>query len=410
VLALVALSLAAERRTPVVVAVERAMPAVVSLECEVQQTSPFLMMGGSYTATSDGSGVLIDADGVVLTNAHVVQGAGRITAQLPDGRTFNARVLGLEQDLDLAVLQLDDASGLPTVVLGTSSDLMLGETVIALGNPYGLDHTVSTGVVSTVSREMEIAEGVYQTYVQTDAAINPGNSGGALVNIDGDLIGVNTAVHSAGQGIGFAIPADRAVKVAHDLMRFGSVRAPWLGVDLVDVSAYKLRGTPLSEGAVQVSWVHDGGPAAGKLQKGDLLYKVDDRPIHSRADLNAFLAESAPGRSVGLDVYRGSSHRRVTLSTGAADSASWARTLEDVLGITLAPSQGGLVVETAHPQGAWVRYRLRVGDVIEAVDGRTVGTAEQLAAALVAARSSHRPSALFTVRRGRYRGNINLPI
>lgn len=207
-------AMAAERRTPVVEAVERATPAVVTIETQVSQSSPFAALYGAPRSSSAGSGVVIDSDGVVLTNAHVVEGALSIEVHTNDGRSWPAVVLAMESELDLAVLRLEGARDLPQIAMADSDALLLGEPAIAIGNPYGLGLTVSTGIVSSVQRDVEIRSGLYQSYIQTDAAINPGNSGGALVNIHGELIGINTAIRADAEGIGFAIPVNRARKIA----------------------------------------------------------------------------------------------------------------------------------------------------------------------------------------------------
>jgi len=401
---------ASQRMTPVVSAVRRATPSVLAIECESQVQSPFAIMG-STTASSQGSGVIIDASGVVLTNAHVVSGADSITAHDADGTIWPATILGLDADLDLAVLRLDDADGLPAIQRGDGADVWLGETVLAIGNPLGLGLTVSTGVVSSVRREIEIQSGLFQAYIQTDAAINPGNSGGALVNLDGELIGINTAIHAGAEGIGFAIPVDRAWKVARDLIAHGSVRAPWLGMDLADISTYRLRGTALEEGAVLVKWVYPGGPAeASGLAQGDLVYWVDQRPVHSRADLNAYLAPQSPGAEVALSAFHGTTPLELRLTTSEVPGDIGASALKSVLGIEVEPVGGGVVVSRAASDGAWARARLRRGDAILAVDGRAVTSPEELHRFIQEAKARHRPTAVFTIRRGRYRGSVDLPI
>ena len=401
---------AGPRETPVVQAIEASAPAVVSIATELPVQSPFLFTRGG-TATSDGSGVIIDARGLVLTNAHVVSGAMSITAHDAQGRDWPAHVVGLDADLDLAVLQLEGAHGLSPITLGTSGDLLLGEPAIAIGNPYGLGLTVSTGIVSSVSREVEIQRGVFQEYVQTDAAINPGNSGGALVNIHGELIGINTAIHAEGEGIGFAIPVDRARKIAGDLALYGEVQVPWLGVDLEDISTSRLRGTPLSEGAVQVTRVYAQGPGdQGGLAVGDLVYKVDGRPVHSRADLNAYLASQTRGGTVTVALARQGTLEQRRVETGAIPQDLPQRLLSETLGISVRASQSGLVVDKASAQGTWIRSGLRVGDLVVAVNGSPVRSARDLATALERAKAGHRPSALFTIRRGRFTGTITLAI
>ncbi len=399
------------RVTSVVEAVRRSAPAVVSIQTEQPVSSPFLFTRVSGSATSDGSGVIIDPRGLVLTNAHVVSGAIAITAHDAEGQEWPAQIVGLDADLDLAVLRLEGASDLSAITVGTSADLMLGEPVIAIGNPYGLGLTVSTGVVSSVSREVETQRGVFQEYVQTDAAINPGNSGGALVNIHGELIGINTAIYAQAEGIGFSIPVDRAEKIARDLALFGQVQVPWLGVDLEDVSTHRLRGTPLAEGAVQVARVYDRGPGklAG-LQRGDLVYKVDGRPVRSRADLNTYLASLERGGTVKVDLARRGELKGFQVRTGTVPEDLVERLLSEGLGISVRPVQDGLVVDGAAPQGTWMRSGLRIGDLVVAVNGDPVRSHQDLADALGRAKAGHRPSALFTIRRGRFTGTITLSI
>lgn len=403
---------AADRRTPVVLAVERAAPAVVSIETEVSMQSPFALLGAApYETTSQGSGVIIDSKGVVLTNAHVVSGATSIRVHSADKRSWTARVVGLDPDLDLAVLSLEGASELPTIPMGSSAGLMLGETVIAIGNPYGLGQTVSTGVVSSTQREVEITQGTWQTYVQTDAPINPGNSGGALVDIDGNLIGINTAIFGGAEGIGFAIPVDRARKVASDMVAYGEVRAPWLGVDLRTVSQRKLVGTPLSQGAVQVSKVYSGSPAdkAG-IKGGDLIYLVDARPARSVLDLNAALAEKKPGDKLEVAFYRGTQSMKATLAGGEVPPDIGKAALKDTLGVDVAEKNGVLVVTAMRATGSWTRAGLQVNDTILAVNGKSVRTQAELETALTRAKAQHRATALITVGRGRYRGDVTLDI
>ncbi|MBK9645389.1 MAG: trypsin-like peptidase domain-containing protein [Deltaproteobacteria bacterium] len=405
---------AADRRTPVVLAVERAVPSVVSIDVELSVQLPFgFLLGGSGTAqtTSQGSGVILRADGVVLTNAHVVDGATTIKVHTADGRVFTAQVVGLDADLDLAVLLLDGAKDLTPIALGKSGELYLGESVIAIGNPYGLGQTVSTGVVSSRAREVELAPGVYQHYIQTDAAINPGNSGGALVNLDGQLIGLNTAIRAGAEGIGFAIPVDRAWKVAQDMLTFGEVRAPWLGVDLKDISRQRLQGTPVAAGAVQVVRVYPESPAAkAGLKAGDLLYQSQGRPVRSTADLNGALAEEKPGAKLTLQLYRGATAMKVDLTTISLPEGVEATVLKDTLGAQLQVVNGALVFSSLTATGSCVKRGIVVGDVLHAVDGRPVKSLDELNLALRRAKAHHRASVVFTVSRGRMRGNLTVDI
>ena len=399
----------ADRRTPVVQAVERATPAVVTIDVEVQTSSPFSFYGAAVS-NSEGSGVIIAADGVVLTNAHVVSGARSITVHTNDGASWAASVVAMESDLDLAVLQLQDASGLPTITMGDSDDLLLGETAIAIGNPYGLGLTVSTGVVASISREVETRQGLSQRYIQTDAAINPGNSGGALVNINGDLIGINSAIRANAEGIGFAIPVNRARKIAEDMVVFGEVRAPWLGCDLVTINPRRLAGTGI-DGAVRVIGVWPGGPAekAG-LVDGDLIFEVNSRSIASRTDINSQLAELKPGAKVSVRFARGNKIQTGSVVSSALPSAIGSKSLGDVLGIALTPSAAGLQVTKAAENGSWVAAQLRVGDIIVGADGRRLRTVDELKEAISRAKARHRGSLLFTVQRERHQGQVEVGV
>ncbi len=409
---LLALSLAyaTERRTPVVIAVEEAAPAVVSIETEMTLANPFPFWGpDTYKTGSQGSGVIINENGVILTNAHVVHGAEGISIHMADGRELEATLIGMEPDLDLAVLRVE-AEGLPVIELGTSSELMLGETVIAIGNPYGLGQTVSTGVVSHVEREVEIQPGIVQDYIQTDAAINPGNSGGALVNLDGQLVGINTAVHAQAEGIGFAIPVDRAHKAAMDLMLYGHVKVPWLGMDLSDISKRRLYDTPLEEGAVLVTTVHPDSPAArAGLERGDLVYKADGRPIHSRADLNAYLS-GMKGQRVKLSLYRGTEPMEIQVKTAKLPESFVEDVVANILGASLEAQDSRVVVTEVRPEGAFFEAGLREGDVILAVNGQAIAHMEDLRRVLGEAKGEHRPSAAFTIDRADTVGTVTLRI
>jgi len=396
------------RRTPVVEAVEKAAPSVVAIDCKRTVQSPFAMLG-SYDASSQGSGVIIHESGLVLTNAHVVDGASGVTAHTLSGESYTAMVVAVEPDLDLAVLKLQDAEGLRAIELATEQPLILGEPTIAIGNPYGLGLTVSTGVISSPLREIETRDGVSQSFVQTDAAINPGNSGGALVDINGALIGINTAIYPAGEGIGFAIPVDRAWKVAGDLLTYGSLRAPWLAVDLDDIDPHLLRGTSLEgeAGAVVVTRVHD---SAVGLKTGDVLFKVEGRPVRSRADLNTYLGGRSPGDSLSVSLYREKSLLDASVRTTEIPEDIGATTLKSVVGMDVAIGRKGLTISKLSSRGSASEEGLQVGDVLLSVDGVTVRDSEGLAEVLARAKANHRATVYVLVRRGPIRGGVILPI
>lgn len=390
------------RRTPVVQAVQRATPAVVTIQVEVATASPFMRFAARQNS-SEGSGVIIGADGVVLTNAHVVDGASKITVFLQDERTFEAGIVAADPSLDLAVLQLRGARGLPTIPLGDSSDLLLGEPAIAIGNPYGLGLTVSTGVVSSTNRDMNVGQGPTQTYIQTDAAINPGNSGGALVNIHGELIGINTFIHSVAEGVGFAIPVNRARKIAADLISHGAVQLPWLGFALQD--AVTRRGRQL----VMVRRVHAGGPAekAG-LVPGDLITSIDGHEVTTRSDVNARLAELSVGGTVRLEVRRDQTPRTVELRGVTPPARLGELAVSSVWGVEVRATSDVLEVTSVTRGGTWSGAGLAVGDYIVEVDGRRVRTRDELVAALGRAVHRHRPNAYVTVIRKPYRGTVEV--
>lgn len=391
------------RESSVVRAVKMASPSVVAITTEVATQNPFSWMGNS-TASSEGSGVVIDADGIILTNAHVVEGAIAIEATFNDDTTYDAEIIGLAPELDLAVLRLNTNRASGAVTIGNSEDLMLGETVIALGNPFGLGHTVTTGVISAIDRPLETERRIYQNFIQTDASINPGNSGGPLVNIDGELVGINTAIRSNAEGIGFAIPVDRAMKVAHDILNFGRVQRPWLGVDIEDVF-FEMNGKRRT--APQVSWVYPDHP---QLKKQDTIISIDGKSVQGRGDLNAYLSTLNPGTSVAVEIWRRGETQTIQLDTETLPNSVIDMALEDVLGVQLSIRQSTVQIARVSSQGAVARNGLKVGDQILAVNGQRVRNLEEVRTIVANAKSDHKGAAIFTVRRGRYQGQVELPI
>src|SRR5436305_7099548 len=233
-------TVSASRRTPIVVVAHNVLPSVVNIQTEAtirrRQVDPFFDPfgffggGGNRTAQSLGSGFVWSSDGIIVTNNHVVEGASRISVIFNDGTQLSAKLIGVDPDSDLAVLRID-AKKLTPAPIGTSADLMIGETVVAVGNPFGLSGSVTTGVVSALGRSVPSKEEgrTFTDFIQTDASINPGNSGGPLLNIEGKVIGINTAFYAMAQGIGLDIQADRAKKVIQDILRYGQVHSAWIG-------------------------------------------------------------------------------------------------------------------------------------------------------------------------------------
>ncbi|MGA1497468.1 MAG: S1C family serine protease, partial [Steroidobacteraceae bacterium] len=254
-----------------------------------------------------GSGVIYDDRGHVVTNYHVVASATQVSVQLRDGRDLPARLVGSDRDTDLAVLQVE-ANGLPIVPLGRSDRLRVGEPVLAIGNPLGLGQTVTQGIVSATGRG-RLGVSTFESFIQTDAAINFGNSGGALVNGQGELVGINTAViaRNAGiEGIGFAIPVDLARGVVDAILRDGRVIRGWIGIRPQALKPEEARQFGYPEGSVIVTGVYRGAPAASEgMRPGDVITELDGKAVNGAEDLLARIASTAPGGSLMVTVRRG---------------------------------------------------------------------------------------------------------
>ena len=415
-LALLAPPLAAarenNRETPVVRAVRRVSPAVVNISSAYEsrnRRSPFSGFGfdsffeeffkdfmdprfeSRRQHTSLGSGVIIDGErGLILTNSHVIQKASTIKVVLLDEREFEARIVGADPDSDLAVLKIDTTESLPAVEMGSSEDLMIGETVIAIGNPFGFSHTVTTGVISAIKRSIRSQERVYREFIQIDASINPGNSGGPLLNINGELIGINTAIYAKAQGIGFAIPINKARRIVADLIQYGEVKQAWIGLVVQDLDERLARYLkyPQSKG-VMVESVENGSPAqAAGFVDGDILKSVNDRKISTRDEYLLATKSVAAGQSVDFQIWREGGTRVVRVKTRLyplelADDLS-----RRLLGITVSDltaknrrtydiSAGrGVVIATVDPKSYLARIGARPGDVIRQVDDTTIGNKE----------------------------------
>jgi len=300
---------------------EKAMPAVVNISLtklsKVQGQMPFPFFFGPGPDQQErreqgvGSGVIVSTDGYVITNNHVVSDAQEIKVTLYDKREFDAEVVGTDPKSDVAVIRIKAApNDLKPIAIGDSSRIRLGDVVLAIGNPFGVGQTVTMGIVSAKGRaDVGIIAGGYEDFIQTDAAINPGNSGGALVNMEGQLIGINTAILSRSggyQGIGFAIPTNMVSPIMESLKKFGKVTRGWLGVSIQDVdqelaSAMKL---PTSRG-VLISDVQAGSPAqkAG-LKRGDVVVKIDGQPVETTGHFRNAIALGGSDKSVKLELYR----------------------------------------------------------------------------------------------------------
>jgi len=403
------------RRTPVVQVVERVAPAVVNISAEatVRAADPFFggLFGGRTRRTQSlGSGLIVDPLGIVVTNAHVIEGASRIVVTTLDGRELEADVLGADRDADLAVLKVQ-AKGLPATPLGRSSDLLMGETVIAIGNPFGLSHTVTTGVLSARGRTVPSEDGEtrYTDFLQTDATINPGNSGGPLVNLAGQVIGVNTAIIQ-GSGIGFAIPADRAQRVVDDLLRFGELQPLWTGLRLetVDAELARREGLPVARGALVVKVFPDSPAARAGLAAGDVLTAIEGKPAAAREDLATALYSVPAGTPVRIEVRRGARTFPLALVAVRPPRGLGLTVLEQALGLTVSGGARGLVVEGVARGSLAARAGLEPGDRLLGANGQRLEGTEQLGHEVL--RGVDRGSLLLVVGRGRYAYNLNFPL
>ena len=263
-----------------------------------------------------GSGVIVSPEGILLTNNHVIAQAGEIDVRLTDGREVRAEVVGTDPETDLAVLRIPLA-GLPAITLGRAQDLRVGDGLLAIGNPFNVGQTVTAGIVSALGRN-GLGLSTFESFIQTDAAINPGNSGGALVNAQGQLVGINTAIYSrngGSNGIGFAIPVDVAQRVMEGLLRDGVVRRGWIGVEPRELTAefvdsFKL---PIKQGVLITGVLQDGPASKGGLKPGDVVVAVAGKPVLSVAQLLDTVAALPPGQTAKVGVQRGAQALELSL-------------------------------------------------------------------------------------------------
>ena len=343
-----------------------------------------------------GSGFIISADGYILTNDHVVDDADEITVQLAGGKTYPAVIKGIDQKLDLALLKIDSDETLPTVKLGNSEQLEIGEWVMAIGNPFGLEQTVTVGIVSAKGRV--IGAGPYDNFIQTDASINPGNSGGPLFNTRGEVVGINTAIVAGGQGIGFAIPINAAKNILPQLKETGHVTRGWLGVTIQHVSEELADsfGLESAEGAL-VSSVAAGSPAdqAG-LKRGDIILSLNDQHIASMTDLPRLLADIPVGETAKVTVFRDGKERDFNVQVGELEDTVQAKKTSnnDSLGLSvmeISPelrrrlniqAEQGVVITAVTPASPAAESGLRPGDVIVEFNNQQITSTQDLTAAL----------------------------
>jgi serine protease Do len=342
-----------------------------------------------------------------VTNDHVISGASKIYVTTSDGRELSAELLGADADNDLAVLKVE-GTGLRPVRVGATGDLMIGETAIAVGNPFGLSNTVTTGIVSALQRTVKGEVRTYTDFIQTDAAINPGNSGGALCNVLGELIGINTAIVGGANTIGFAIPIERVRRIVDDLLRYGEVKSVWIGVRGATANAQGARPSARGLG-MRVRSVYPASPAedAG-LEPGDLVVGINGRPVESREDFDTLLASVSPGASVNVELKRGDRSRTVSVKAARTPADLGLEVLRREIGISVAQHRSSLVLTSVARESPADRKGLERGDVLVAVNGRRVSSLEEAARAVE--RGYGRSGLVLVVGRGGYAYNVTFAL
>ena len=407
------------RETAVVKAVRNISPAVVNISSAYEirkRTSPFSGFGFNpffeeffkdffdprfdrrQRHTSLGSGVIIDGKkGLILTNAHVIQKAGTIKIVLQDEREFEARIVGADPDSDLAVLRIDSEQRLPSIKMGSSDDLMIGETVIAIGNPFGFSHTVTTGVISALNRSIRSEDREYHDFIQIDASINPGNSGGPLLNINGDLIGINTAIYAKAQGIGFAIPIKKARKIISDLIQHGEVIHAWVGITVqnIDENVARYLEIPGQKG-VMVTSVEPHSPAkeAG-LQEGDIITSMGKKRIDSIGDYESVTKSLAAGDTLQAKLWRNGDKQIKAIKTKVFPLEQAENLAFRLLGIKVADltektkqayriyAREGAVISKINKKSYLAQIGARPGDVIRQIDDYAIQNSEDFKKAII---------------------------
>ncbi|MBW2577268.1 MAG: trypsin-like peptidase domain-containing protein [Deltaproteobacteria bacterium] len=417
------------RQNTTVRVVKQVGPSVVNITTEriIASRNPFPRGGNPFfdsffrdffeprlpqTVQSLGSGVLIDAEHHILTNEHVVGRASRIRVSFADGTEFDATLVGADPNNDIAILKIETDERLPWLKPGRSNDLMVGESVIAIGNPFGLSNTVTTGVISALNRSIRTEDFVYHGFLQTDASINPGNSGGPLVNAEGELIAINTAVYGGAQGIGFAIPIDTAKRVVDELIEHGELAPVWLGLDFQDLEPNLAAAMNLPENlnGVLVNRVREDSPAQrADLRRGDVVTRFDGRPIESARSFYEMLEISVAGQDLQIELWRAGRLQTVAVKLKELPLRQVARLVNEMLGMKLQLRKGGgYTVDSVREGSGSARIGIARGDLVLAINGTTLADDDALRRSVLSLRG--RPHALVVVQREGARYHVTIPL
>ncbi|NOY52303.1 MAG: DegQ family serine endoprotease [Deltaproteobacteria bacterium] len=366
-----------------------------------------------FKSKSLGSGFIIDKAGYILTNNHVIENATEITVKLSNEKEFKAKLIGRDPKTDIALIKIDDKDDLPVVNIGDSDKLQIGEWVVAIGNPFGLEQTVTAGIVSAKGRV--IGSGPYDNFIQTDASINPGNSGGPLFNVHGEVIGINTAIVAGGQGIGFAIPINVAMKILPQLKEKGSVTRGWLGVMVQHITPDLAESMNLKniDGALVANIVKGGPAEKAGLERGDVIIKFDGKKIGKMRDLPSLVASTPVGKKVEVVLLRKGKSKTLVVKIGKLQEKKTVQQAVESVGDLGIKVQGitpeladyfdlqtneGVVVVDVERYSPGAEAGIRRGDIIQEVNQKPVRTIQDYRKAL-SLKKKGEPS-LFWVKRG----------
>jgi Do/DeqQ family serine protease len=429
------------RENSVVKAIRKVSPAVVNISSQYEirkNSNPFSGYGMDpllenffrdffspelerrEQRTSLGSGIIIDGHrGLLLTNTHVVEKATRINVALKDEREFEAIIVGMDPDSDLAVLKINSNKPLPSIQMGNSEEIMIGESVIAIGNPFGFSHTVTTGVVSAVNRSIKTDQRVFHKFIQTDASINPGNSGGPLININGELIGINTAIYSQAQGIGFAIPINRAKRIISDLINYGEVVQPWTGMTVQTIDSDLSNYLNIqNDVGVMVTSVEPKSPASiAGITEGDIIIAIDGWRITHISDYHLKIKEISADQTILFKINRKGKIVTVSLKTKLFPMDRALELANQRLGISVSEldkqvrtkygirARTGVLIISMRKNSHLARIGVKPGDIIRQIDEARVDNLSEFKAAMVKYRN--KPSIVLLIQRDGHLYYIN---